>query len=57
MRVLAILGVLATGFLFLVKNGCKHDVRTVPTEDEQFCLECGFRRRYVSGERPGHWQK
>lgn len=57
MRVLAILGVLMTGVLFWTGIGCTHDVRTVPIADEQMCLECGSRRRYASGEKPGHWKK
>jgi len=57
MRVLAIFGVLATGFLVWVRLGCRHDLRTVPISDEQMCLVCGSRRRYVLGEKPGHWKK
>jgi len=57
MRVLAILGALVTGFLVWDRLGCRHDVRTAPISGEQLCLKCGSHRRFVLGERPGHWKK
>ena len=57
MRVLSIFGVLATGFLVWVRLGCRHDVKTVPINDEQMCLLCGAHRRFVLGKKPGPWKK
>ena len=57
MRAIAILGALAAGLLVLAKLGCRHNVRSAPIGDEQLCLECGSRRRYVLGEYPGPWRK
>ena len=57
MRALAVLGALAAGFLVWARLGCRHDVRSAPIGDEQLCLECGSRRRFVLGEQPGLWRK
>jgi hypothetical protein len=57
MGALAILGALAAGFLFWARRGCRHDVRSAPIGDEQLCLDCGSRRRFVLGEQPGLWRK
>jgi len=57
MRAIAILGALAAGFFVWARFGCRHDVRSAPIGDEQLCLECGSRRRFVLGEQPGVWRK
>jgi hypothetical protein len=54
---MAVVGVVAAGVLLWARRGCRHDVRTVPLAEEQTCLVCGSHRRFVSGEKPGPWQR
>ena len=37
-------------------RGCRHDVR-MPIHGDQICVQCGVRREYRIGEKPGPWRK
>lgn len=36
-------------------RGGGHDVRTMPYSGQPVCLQCGSRRDYEVGKKPGRW--